>query len=290
MIEKIFIPTVNRPNDQITYNGLPDELKKRVTLVVQEWEFEQYSYDCDYLVLPKEFNTREHLTLAKTRHLIHKAGTSMKYCMVDDDMVIHRRNAKYFKKEPNMEMSKRIATGEDILEMFELFDEWLDEPTVSFCGPSFIAIAPKGHTYETNVGMTSFVCFNGNDFSKDLDNLPTTVVRYSEDTLFYLSLLSRGYGNRKSTIFSVDNMSLSGKLPDTVWLNSEYEDVWADHKKIEEYFPEYFKILLDKNGNRIEGGFRDYGKVKVNYKSCFNSYYRNEQIKKFFDLNYSTLT
>jgi hypothetical protein len=284
VIEKIFIPTVNRPNDQITYNSFPDELKKRVTLVVQEWEYDQYSYDCDYLVLPKEFNISEHLTLAKTRDIIHKAGTTMKYCMADDDLILYRRNQKYFRKESNMKNSKRIANDDDILEMFELFDKWLDEPTVSFCCPSHIEFAPDPVPYNTNYSMTSFVCYNGPNFSKDLDDLPTTVVRYGEDTLFILGMLSRGYGNRISNEYTVDNISLRGKLYDTVWAKGTFNDVWADHKKIEELFPNYYKILLDDNGDRIKGGFRDYGKVKVNYKSCLNSYHRNEQVKKFFDI------
>ena len=35
MIERIFIPTVHRVDQQITFNNLPDELKGRVTMVVQ---------------------------------------------------------------------------------------------------------------------------------------------------------------------------------------------------------------------------------------------------------------
>ena len=38
MIDKIFIPTVNRIDNQITYNALPDELKRQVVFVVQSWE------------------------------------------------------------------------------------------------------------------------------------------------------------------------------------------------------------------------------------------------------------
>ena len=43
MIEKIFIPTVNRVDNQITYNHLPKELQKKVIFVVQEWEKDKYS-------------------------------------------------------------------------------------------------------------------------------------------------------------------------------------------------------------------------------------------------------
>ena len=47
MIERIFIPTVHRADNQITYNNLPDKYKKIVTMVVQAWERPLYNYDCD---------------------------------------------------------------------------------------------------------------------------------------------------------------------------------------------------------------------------------------------------
>ena len=49
MIDKIFIPTVNRIDNQITYNALPDELKRQVVFVVQSWEREKYNFNVDYL-------------------------------------------------------------------------------------------------------------------------------------------------------------------------------------------------------------------------------------------------
>jgi len=282
MIERIFIPTVNRPNDQITYNSLPDELKGRVTLVVQEWERDQYTYDCDYLVLPSELNDKDHLCLAKTRDIIHKAGRTMKYCMVDDDIIMIRRNAKYWNQEPNMEKSKRKATDDDMMDMFQLFDQWLDDPKVSFCSPAHIEFAPDSREYCSNAAMTSFGFYNGPDFSDVLDDLPTTVVRYGEDTLFILSLLARGYGNRISNVFCNDNLSLKGKLIDTVWANSSYNAVWDDHNRIQALFPRYFIVLLDEKNNRIDGGFRNYGKVEVKYKKCFNSYHRNLMYNRMF--------
>ena len=66
MIDKIFIPTVRRVNNQITYNGLPDELKKRVVFVVQAWEREQYHYDAEYLVLPESIHVDGLRPIAKT--------------------------------------------------------------------------------------------------------------------------------------------------------------------------------------------------------------------------------
>ena len=69
MIEKIYIPTLHRIDNQVTYNNLPDSLKKKVVLVVQEWERDQYDYDVEYLVLPPEINKDDRYCLAKTRTL-----------------------------------------------------------------------------------------------------------------------------------------------------------------------------------------------------------------------------
>ena len=46
MIDRIFIPTVNRVNDQITLSNIPKSLIDRVTLVVQSWEIKKYKQQC----------------------------------------------------------------------------------------------------------------------------------------------------------------------------------------------------------------------------------------------------
>jgi hypothetical protein len=266
---KIYIPTVNRPDNQITYEALPDELKSNVTLVVQKWERDKYNYDCNYLVLPDEINLSDYLCLAKTRDFIHKNGRNGKYMTVDDDVLFKRRNAKYSTGISDMEKSQRNATHDDILEMFDLFWNWLDEPEVSFCGPAHLENPPANKPFTSNSALSNCVFYNGPDFSGVLDTLPTTVVRYSEDTLFILSLLSKGFGNRISQVFAIDNKA--SKSTTTVWDNSTYEDVWRDHRKIQEYFPEFYKVLLDKNGNRVTGGYRNYGKTKVSYAKAYKS-------------------
>ena len=72
MIDRIFIPTVNRVNDQITLSNIPKSLMDRVTLVVQSWERKKYKYDVDYLVLPKEINLDDRLCLSKSRKIIYE--------------------------------------------------------------------------------------------------------------------------------------------------------------------------------------------------------------------------
>ena len=92
MIDKIFIPTVNRIDNQITYNALPNYLKEKVTFVVQSWEREKYSFDNEYLVLPDYINLDHPRAISETRKVIYKAGSQIKYAMLDDDIIFRRRN------------------------------------------------------------------------------------------------------------------------------------------------------------------------------------------------------
>ena len=281
MIDRIFIPTLNRVENQITLNNLPEELKKKVTLVVQKWERPKYKYDVDYLVLPENLTTKEYLCLAKTREIIYEAGKNIKYAIIDDDIIFRRRNGKRFGLPSDMDKSQRVCSDSDIIEMFNTFDKWLDEKDVSFCGPSQIQNIPSTVLYRNNTSISSCVFFNGIDFCNILKDLPTKEVKYGEDTLFFLSLLSKGYGNRVSQIFAFSNESLKNNIKSDVWDNSEYNDVWNDHKKIENLFPKYFQILLDSNGNRIKGGFRNYGKTKTFWNKCYKSSQINkEEVKK----------
>ena len=133
-MDRIFIPTVNRVKQQTTFEGLPKSLQKKVTLVVQHWERSQYKYDCDYLVLPKNLHYSDHLCLSKSRKIIYEEGRKLKYCVLDDDLTFHRRNQRRFDLPSDMEKSGRKCTDDDLILMFDTFNKWLDDPTVTFCG------------------------------------------------------------------------------------------------------------------------------------------------------------
>ena len=84
MIEKIYIPTLGRVEEQKTYNDLPDKYKERVIMVVQEHERFKYNYDVEYLIVGDNIGS------SKTRELIFKDGCKRKinFLMIDDQMVI----------------------------------------------------------------------------------------------------------------------------------------------------------------------------------------------------------
>ena len=269
MIEKIFIPTVNRVDNQITYNNLPIELRKKVTMVVQEWEKNQYQYDCDYLVLPPEINLSDYYCLPKTRKFIYDAGKNMKYAVIDDDIVFGKRNSKYWSGTSNMEKSKRKSTDSEIIEMFEMYDSWLDEDDVTVCGCSHNENPPTGTHYVNNSSLSSALWINGSDFKDILPTLDLTSVKVAEDTCFLLSLLTRGYGNRVSQEYVFFNKSVHSKLKSTVWDEQTFENTLKDHQKLATMFPGLFEVLYEENGNRVQGGFRNYGKTKTYWSKAY---------------------
>lgn len=275
MIERIYIPTVCRVDNQITYHNLPKELQKRVIFVVQEWERDQYHYDAEYMVLPPEITLGSHNTLAHTRKLIYEDGKNSRYAMLDDDLHFKRRNSKYWNGISNMEKSTRICSDDDVLEMFELFDNWLDNG-ITFCGCWQQNNPPSNHLFEDNRSMTATYWINGYDWAKHIDNMYLTNVKVAEDILLILGLLSRGYRNRISNEFIVSYKNATKKNDSVLWDSTEFEEVHKDHKFIEKMFPRYYKILYDENNERIPGGYQNFGKTKIQWTKA----YKESQIPK----------
>jgi len=270
VIDKIFIPTVKRVENQITYNNLPDELKKRVVFVVQAWERDQYKYDTEYLVLPdtEEYNVSNRYCLTNTKRLIYEEGKNIKYALLDDDLKFGRRNAKYFGDAVNMERSKRYATNDDVIQMFDLYDTWLDEVTV--CGCGFVDRPPRNERYRDNASLSSALWINGSHFSHILKDLDLTCVGVAQDVLFLLTLLTRGFANRVSEEYIFFNASTIQKtMKSPQWDKMKAEEVQKDHEILEKQFPGIFQILRDESGSRIHGGFRNHGKSKINWNKAF---------------------
>lgn len=271
MIEKIFIPTLNRVDNQITYNHLPKELKDRVVMVVQKHEADKYTYPCEYLVLDESINPNNYLAIAHTRKRIYEEGRNIKYAVIDDDLFFGRRNQKYFGGPDNMEKSKRICTDEDIIEMFDLFDQWLDEESITLCGPAHEENYPLKQWYQNNCSLSSAMWINGKDFSDVLDEFELTKIKCGEDTCFILHLLSYGYQNRVSQEFFFKNNSVHKKIHSEIWDQQSFENTHRDHQILEQMFPGIYNIVYEEDGTRKIGGFRGYGKVSVKWKKALNS-------------------
>ena len=214
-IERIFIPTVKRYDNQISYNNLPNVLKKKVTMVVRPDERHLYNYDCEYLCIPENI-VDTWTELAKTREYIHKQAGAIKYAVIDDDIIIKRRNAKYWTGESNMEKSRRNANTQEIFEMYEEFSKWLDEPDIGIVGLSAPDVPPGNTPYRDTTNVNTYVFYDGRMISKVIDEMDISSIRVSEDILFLYEALSRGINTRKSEEWVFENRSqIDKKLQDT---------------------------------------------------------------------------
>ena len=284
-MDKIFIPTVNRIDNQITYNALPDELKRQVVFVVQSWEREKYDFNVDYLVLP-EYITLEHpRAISETRNIIYNEAKDMKYALLDDDITFHRRNTKYWSDISSMKKSKRKCTPDDILEMFEMYSSWLEDD-VTVCGCSHIEHPPRIKAYSTNVSLGSQYWINGKDFAHVLPDLKLTEVKVGEDIVFLLSLLTRGFSNRVSQEFCFVNKSVNNKtMKSVIWDEQTVEDTQRDHETIAKMFPGLFEIVYKDitvgNVKREDGGFRDFGKWRCHWNKAYSK--RGNNLENFLN-------
>lgn len=270
MIDKIFIPTVNRVDKQVTYNNLSEDLKKRVTMVVQSWEADEYDYPCEYLVLPEDIHFEDYYAIAKTRQHIYSAAEGIKYAILDDDLIFYRINSKYVTGISNMEKSKRVATADDLNEMFSIFDKWLDLNDVSFCGCGNVGNPPQSRPYRNNTCVSSCFWINGKDIQEELPNLDLTSVGVFEDTYFVLQLLLKGYGNRVSSEFVYSNLSVTKKnYFSDIWDNQESENTLRDYRIIEDNTQGTFKIVYSRDGSSVQGGFRDSVKTKIHWNKAY---------------------
>jgi len=274
-MDRIFIPTVNRVEQQTTYGLLPDELKRKVTFVVQAWEREKYSYDADYLVLPPELDIHkgDRFCLAKTRKRIYEEGRGIKYAILDDDLTFQRRNAKYWTGVSNMEKSKRHATKDEIGEMFRTFTSWLDETDVTVCGCAHSQNPPANTAFRNNASLASALWINGADFADILSDLDLVSVAAAEDTYFLLQLLNRRFGNRVSNEFMFTNQSVMKQktMKSEIWDRLSNEDIDRDFHYIAKKLPGLFEVLYDKDGKRTAGGFRNAGKIRTWWSKAYKT-------------------
>ena len=237
MIEKIYIPTAKRENNQITYENMPEELQKRVIMVLRPEDRPLYKYDCEYLVVPDEM-VGTWTELAQTRKLIHKHAGAIKYAMIDDDIVINRRNAKYWTGVSNMDKSRRKATKEEISLMYDQVSKWLDEPDIGIVGLSAPDVPPSDKVYHDTTNVNTYCFYDGRMISKVIDEMDITSVRVSEDMLFLYEALSRGINSRKSEEWVFDNRSQVDKnLQDTriVWKNM-FDETPEDYFQTDEHY------------------------------------------------------
>jgi len=265
MIEKIYIPTFRRVDKQILLNSIPQEYKNKVVLVVQEQERDEYKYDVDYLVVGNDIG------IAKTRECIYRDAKDIKYGVIDDDIILYRRNCKYYKLEPNMDTSKRpIVSAKDWSDMFNQINKYLKEDDVLMVGHREHSLPPlykppsREGGISKNCAIYSSFWIDGKKLSSFVDEVNWCELEISEDVLLNFEILTRGwqtvridefcqkqsYNNnapggcevfRNKKLYEEVNKKMLKKWPDLVY-------VYEERKKITDSYLRWKNKLIKKLG------------------------------------------
>ena len=260
-MDRIYIPTFRRVDNQITFNNLPDKYKEKVIIVVQDHERSQYNYDVEYFVVG------DNIGIAATRkEIIYHAGDSV-FCMYDDDAKFYKRNFKYFgTNQSDMEGSKRQMTEEDFDDMYSLFHIWIDNENIIQVGNRDAFLPPSGHLYSDFKDISGTFMINGKELVKFRDEIDWTYVSVGEDSMMTLEFLLRGYRNRRSDLF-VRDIKYWGEGGWSECRNSDFH--YKEHLKLMKKYPEY--VYVKRNVVR-----KDIGMI-VDFKYKWKSAYESSQ-------------
>ena len=199
MIEKIYIPTLNRSDLQITWESMPTFVQDITTLVVQPHEKNLHG-DKPILVLPED-----NYGITKTRKWIYDHAGDIEYGVFDDDLKFIDRNPGYgieLSKEDadksytsKKENGKQPMTDSDWKLFLEKTSEWLNGD-FAFSGCRLGNASPRNWDlgYIDNTSIFCAYFFNGKKLpsSSELD----WSLELAEDAHLVLQLYRKGYASR----------------------------------------------------------------------------------------------
>jgi len=235
-IDTIYIPTFKRHDKQIFFESLPDRLKDKVIFVIQKQEEHLFS-DKNTLVVDNNIG------IAKTREIIYKTAGKKRYLVVDDDVLLYRRNAKYFGKPSNMEGAKRPILDNEWNELLQRLNDQHDSNHI-LCGFKFSLIIPRrNQPIFNNSAIFAIFSIDGEQLSKIIDEIDFNYVPIQEDIYFNLELLTRGYPNAIMEEFCYfQRYNKPGGC--SSFRTRQMEDDCAE--KLNKKFPKYYKINYSK--------------------------------------------
>ena len=288
MIDKIYIPTLGRPEEQVTWDNLPSQLREKVCFVIHEREKDLYKYDAEYLVLPDELDR-----ISKVRKEIIYHADEQRFCMWDDDVIFYRRNRKYYGDlqingeyvtdrlyEDGPKKGKPISKWkmelEDFQDMFNQFNGWFDnEKTLLHIGHRRTNLPPLGSIAD-NIFFNSMHCIDGKKLKPIRDEILWDWCQVGEDANFMLEYLTRGYTNRRTDLYSAH----WGSYQDggcSLYRDAEFHN--KEHEKLMARWPEYVSIRKEMMAQGRDG--ENIGMIKE-FKYNMKKAYKDSQ-KKIYD-------
>ena len=193
MIDNIFIPTLGRSDNQITYDNLCDKWKSKTILIVQEHEAHLYQ-NYNIQVLPAHIKS-----IAPTREWIAQQNIGKIYGVLDDDLKFYRTRMK----GETFDKSKRKMTDEDFDELEQTIFSWLNDD-IAVCGLSNAVRPPNiNDEYEDIKSVSQLFFFDGKKIPVYDISWNDCVV--TEDTHVLLQLTKKGLKSRISNRFRYES-------------------------------------------------------------------------------------
>ena len=262
MIDCIYIPTLGRSHNQITFDNMTENAQRVTRLVVQPKEKDLYP-NYPIIVLPDN-----DIGITATRKWIWNKGKNQRYIVMDDDVKMACRKPWH-----DGEKTKRLMTESDWHHMLTEISQWMDEG-IAWGGCRTGGLPPAGKEYIDNTGTAEVFFFDGTQLP-DADELDWELST-AEDISLSLQLLSKGYSNRvwDRFVYLSDFVGTEGGCMD---MGRDLKMINENHAKLISKFPNY----VSYNGTKeMMGG--TFNKIKVQYKKAYKDS-KASTLEGFFD-------
>lgn len=258
-MDKIYIPTLGRHVNQITWNNFPKFLQDISIFVVQPQET-KYFLDKPHIVLPDN-----NIGMSNTRKWIWEHGYNQIFGVFDDDLAFIKRLPKGNKP------SKIPMTEEDWEMVINEIDKCLDTD-YGFAGFRRGTLPPASNNKDYNINAETLqaVFYNGKILptAKELDWQPNY---YAEDVMLHLQLVLKGHKNKVFNNLGMiskqfteggcqadQSISKNGRTPSDI--DKSHQLMVDTYSPFAKYKMKNGKVVRNKDGSR---------KIDILYKKAY---------------------
>ncbi len=255
---RIFIPTRGRADSQVTLSFFPEELRKEVTLVVDEHEKDLYSaYDCRIMVCDDTVHD-----IATKRKFIHDNTDDNKIVMLDDDL-------RFYIRKATNDWHLRYLESEEYPALFGLLDVWLDD--YAHCGVS--AREGNNRVEALSVETTRYMRLLAYNLDK-FDGVELARTRVMEDFDINLQLLKKGYPSKISYYYAQGQGSSNAAGGCSEWRTLDVQSEGAE--LLAKLHPEVVTVVEKETKTAWGGAIRK--DVKVMWKKALKQGAENGEL------------
>ena len=264
MIDKFYITTYGRADNQITWNNLTDSWRSRTHLVVQNREKKLYSEYSRIIVLPVEIQT-----LSPTREWLIKNSKDCRFSIFDDDLEFYKSKAFNEEGPSNIRMEE-----DNFIALEKEINDWFDKGNIH-CGLGSVVNPPRSEKYDDNTRICMNVFYDG-------PNVPADDVQWSrlicsQDFDCNLQLLRLGYKNRVFNRYRVGQ-----KATATSGGCQSYRTIELHNRcmqELAEYHSDYVRLR-----SKVESGTGEWkGQEKIAATISWKKAYESSQISTLTD-------